>query len=216
MVDGTADGIVARTDTVPAPDFRALVGDAGWRRLHADVRRRFAAGHAASAIRYRGHMDVRRSLIGLAFAALAKLIGGPLPLQRADCVPTEVGVWDDGTGGVVWERNLHLRPGRPPACIRSAKRLDPAGSLLECVDGGLGMVLDVFEDDGALVFRSRSYFLCLADLRIPIPQVLTPGCCRVTHTAVTPARFRFTMEMAHPIWGRTFHQTGIFHDPEAA
>ncbi len=199
---------------VPPPDFPMLVGMPAWRRLHADVRRRFAPGHADVAIRYRGYMDVHRSTIGVAFAVLATLVGGPLPWRRGDCVPTDVGVWDDRRGGVVWERNLHLRPGVPPARIRSTKRLGPAGSLLECVDGGLGMMLAVFEQDGALVFESQSYFLAIAGLRIPIPSLFTPGTCRVTHAAVTPDRFRFTMEMAHPVWGRTFHQTGIFHDPE--
>ena len=198
---------------VPMPDFRALVGASGWRRLHADVRRRFAPGHAATAVRYRGHLDVQRSALGLVFAALAKLIGGPLPLQRAHCVPTDVGVWDDRRGGVVWERNLYLRPGEPPACIRSTKRRGPDGGLLECVEGGLGMVLTVFEENGALVFQSRGYFLDLAGLRVPIPTFLTPGRCRVTHAAVAPTRFRFTMAMDHPLWGRTFHQTGLFEDP---
>lgn len=204
----------ARTGAAPAPDFPRLVGEPGWRRLHADVRRRFGPGHGGTEIRYRGHMDVHRSTIGLVFAALAMLIGGPLPLRRGDCVPTDVGVWDDRAGGIVWERNLHLRPGAPPACIRSTKRHGPDGSLLECVDGGLGMVLTVFEDSGALVFESRRFFLRLSGLRIPLPSLFTPGRCRVTHAAITPNRFRFTMEMAHPVWGRTFHQSGIFHDPE--
>ena len=203
----------AEAGYVPTPDFQALVGDAGWRRLHADVRRRFAPGHAATAIRYRGHLDVRHSTIGLIFAALAQLIGGPLPLRQAYCAPTDVRVWDDRRGGVVWERKLHLRPGEDPACIRSTKRCGPNGSLLECVEGGLGMVLTVFEDEGALVFESRGYFLALAGLRVPIPSFLTPGRCRVAHTAIAPTRFRFTMAMDHPVWGRTFHQTGLFEDP---
>lgn len=158
-------------------------------------------------------MDVRRSTIGLIFAALAQLIGGPLPLRRAYCAPTVVGVWDDRKGGVVWERNLHLRPGEDPACIRSTKRCGPNGSLLECVEGGLGMVLTVFEEDGALVFESRGYFLDLLGFKVPIPSFLTPGRCQVTHAAVAPTRFRFTMAMDHPLWGRTFHQTGLFEDP---
>ncbi len=166
------------------------------------------------AILYRGQMDLHRSAIGLVFAALAKLLGGPLPLAHADCVPTEVKVWDDHEGGVVWERNLHLRPDGQPSCIRSTKRLGPAGRLLECVDGGLGMVLAVFEDDGALVFESHNYFIDLAGLRLPVPFLLTPGRCRVIHAPVTPTRFRFTLEMVHPVWGRTFHQSGLFEDPD--
>jgi hypothetical protein len=212
---GAGVSTAAGTGRAQEPDFRALVGPEGWNCLDADIRRRFAPGHAATAIRYRGHMDVERSKIGLVFATLALLIGAPLPVRRAEDAPTIVRVWDDHHGGVVWERRLHLRPHRAPACIRSTKRLGPTGALLECVDGGLGMVLAVFEEDRSLVFESRRYFFALGGVRIPIPAFLTPGRCRVTHAAVAPTRFRFTMEMVHPLWGRTFHQTGLFDDPEA-
>ena len=166
-------------------------------------------------------MDIERSAVGLVFATLALLIGAPLPMGRAGNVPTIVRVSDDPDGGVVWERRLFLNRDRPPACIRSTKRLGPsdsilAGTLLECVDGGLGMVLAVFEEGRSLVFESRSYFLELTGFRIPIPALLTPGRCRVTHAAVAPTRFRYTMEMVHPLWGRTFLQTGLFNDPETA
>ncbi len=211
----TSVGTDTGTGRVAEPDFRDLVGPAGWDRLDADIQRRFSPGHAATAILYRGRMDVERSMIGAVFAALALLIGAPLPVRRAMDAPTIVRVWDDRHGGVVWERRLHLRPNRPPACIRSTKRLGPTGALLECVDGGLGMVLAVFEQDRSLVFESRRYFFALGGMRIPIPAFLTPGRCRVTHAAVAPTRFRFTLEMDHPAWGRTFHQTGLFDDPEA-
>lgn len=207
----------AGTGAAQEPDFRDLVGPAGWDRLDCDIRRRFAVGHAPrhplTAIRYRGHMDVERSIIGSIFATLALLIGAPLPVHQAHDAPTVVRVWNDRNGGVVWERRLHLRPHREPACIRSTKRLGPTGALLECVEGGLGMVLSVFEEGGSLVFESRRYFFALGGVRIPIPDFLTPGRCRVSHAAVAPTRFRFTMDMVHPVWGRTFHQTGLFDDP---
>lgn len=212
---------VLGTDQAGEPDFRTLVGREGWNRLDTDIQRRFAPGHASTAIHYRGRMDIERSALGLVFATLAQLIGAPLPMGRAGNVPTIVRVSDDRDGGVVWERRLFLNRDRPPACIRSTKRLGPsdgnlADTLLECVDGGLGMVLAVFEEGRSLVFESRSYFLELAGMRVPIPALLTPGRCRVTHAAVAPTRFRFTMEMVHPLWGRTFHQTGLFNDPETA
>jgi hypothetical protein len=78
------------------------------------------------------------------------------------------------------------------------------------------MTLAVFEQDASLVFQSRDYFLHLAALRIPIPALLTPGRCTVTHAPVSRRRFRFTMTMEHPLWGRTFHQDGEFEDPEEA
>ena len=75
------------------------------------------------------------------------------------------------------------------------------------------MALDVFEEDVTLVFQSRRFFLALGPLRIPVPQWLSPGQCRVTHTDLGGGDFRFTLSMQHPLWGETFHQSGVFTDP---
>jgi hypothetical protein len=196
------------------PDFSALVGSAGWNRLDAEIRRRFSAGHAAVPVVYEGRMRLWRSAAGLVFAIVARLIGGPLPIRAEDGVPTEVRVYRDGAGGIVWERWLRF-PGARAACVRSTKRCGPAGMLLEVVDGGLGMTLSVFEENAALVFESRSYFLHCGEVRIPLPALLTPGRCKVAHEPISRDRFRFTMTMEHPLWGCTFRQVGEFQDPEA-
>jgi hypothetical protein len=47
-----------------------------------------------------------------------------------------------------------------------------------------------------------------------VPQLLTPGTCRVEHRDEGPGHFRFTLSMRHPVWGTTFHQTGVFADPK--
>jgi len=47
-----------------------------------------------------------------------------------------------------------------------------------------------------------------------VPAWLTPGVCRVTHTDLGQGFFRFTLSMVHPLWGETFHQTGVFADPD--
>ena len=161
-------------------------------------------------------MALDRSAMGLAFAVLAVPFRAPLPWRRAEAAPAEVRVRDDDAGGVVWERWLDLGQGRPPMLIRSTKRLGADGALLECVEGGLGMVLALREEDGALVFESRRYFVALGEAwRVPLPEALTPGRCRVTHAEEggDPRRFRFTLEMRHPLWGRCFRQTGVFEDP---
>jgi hypothetical protein len=161
-------------------------------------------------------MALDRSAAGLAFALLALPFRAPLPWRRSGAAPAEVRVRDDGAGGVVWERWLDLGAAGGPVLIRSTKRLGPDGALLECVEGGLGMVLALREEDGALVFESRRYFLALGGAwRVPLPAALTPGRCRVTHAEENgdPRRFRFTLEIRHPLWGRCFHQTGVFEDP---
>jgi hypothetical protein len=196
-----------------APDFPALLGPAAWLRLAPAIRRRFAPWHADAPVTYAGRMRIERSLAGLVFALAAKLIGGPLPLGAAPDAEAEVRVESDGRGGVVWTRRLRMLGGGPVLVVRSTKRRDAQGRLLECVDGGLGMVLDVFEEEQALVFESRSYFLRLLGVRLPIPAIATPGVCRVVHADRGGDQFRFTLSFVHPVWGRTFVQDGVFIDP---
>jgi hypothetical protein len=202
---------IAAADATPALDIAALLGPEQWQGLSAAIRHRFAAGHAD--VSYRGTMRLRHSAIGRCFAALAGLLGSPLAAFDGDEVPALVNVRQDGHGGVIWERHLGgSHDGRQ--IVRSTKRLGPDGQLDECTDGGLSMRLDVRVEDGALVFYSRRYFLLLGHCRLPVPALLTPGTCRVEHRDEGPGRFRFTLDMVHPLWGRTFHQTGVFQDPQ--
>ena len=128
-------------------------------------------------------------------------------------MPTSVRVFDDGHGGMVWERRFHTAGERAPHVVRSTKQVGADGGLQERTDGGLSMALAVFEERGALVFESRRFALILGRLRIPVPALLTPGTCRVTHTDLGDGLFRFDLDMVHPLWGHTFHQSGVFADP---
>ena len=201
----------------PAPlDLAALVGPAGWSRLPAAVQRRFATAHADTV--YRGHMDLHCSRLGRVAALLSALAGGPLTGRRARQVPTTVRVHGNGRGGVVWERRFHHATadgtGKADRVVRSTKEIDTDGATLrERTDGGLSMALRVFEDDGTLVFESTRYFFVLGAWRLPIPALLSPGVCRVSHRDLGAGQFRFTLTMTHPLCGRTFEQTGTFADP---
>jgi uncharacterized protein DUF4166 len=194
-------------------DLRALVGVGAWSRLPLAVQRRFSVGHADS--RYDGVMELECSAVGRAFALLSRLLGGPLTGLRHRGVPCSVRVHANGRGGVVWERQFALDDGDRKT-VRSTKERGPDGQLFERTDGGLGMALAVFEDGGSLVFESRRYELVLGRMRWCVPAWLSPGVCRVTHTDLGAGGFRFTLEMTHALWGRTFHQSGVFSDPAAA
>jgi hypothetical protein len=195
-------------------DLPALVGASAWARLPQAVQRRFSTAHADTT--YIGHMELRCSRLGGFYAWMARLFGGPLTRINASHVPTAVRVYDNGRGGVTWERcfRRHSENGKRGArVVRSTKEVGADGGLLERTDGGLSMSLDVFEEDGALVFRSRRFWLVLGWLRVPVPNLLTPGICRVTHADLGQGLFRFTLTMVHPLWGETFHQSGVFADP---
>lgn len=203
--------LLARLASTPEPlDIAARLPAGDWLALPPAVRRRFARAHHDTA--YEGALDLHCSAVGRCFALLSRVVGGPLPGCRRDAVPARVRVYDDGQGGIVWERHLAMPGG--VRVVRSTKEPGPGDTLVERTDGGLAMELDVFEDAGALVFRSRRYFLALGRWRLPVPALLTPGTCRVEHRDLGAGRFRFTLSMVHPLWGRTFHQTGVFRDPE--
>lgn len=191
-------------------NLQHVLGAAAWQRLPVAVQRRFAAGHAQTA--YQGHIDLQRSAVGGWFALCAKLFGAPLSSVQAFNVPATVHVYGDGAGGMVWERRFTGQQG--DHVVRSTKEIGPAGSVIERTDGGLSMVLDVLEQDGALVFQSRSFHFRVGRWCIPIPALLTPGQCRVEHHDLGGGLFRFTLDMVHPLWGKTFHQSGVFVDPD--
>lgn len=201
------------SDRAAPLDLKALMGAAAWARLPADVQRRFGTAHGD--IAFTGAMDLHCSRIGRLFARLARPLGGPLTRTCARGVPTTVRVSDNGEGGVVWERLFHRGGVDGARVVRSTKELGPDGGLRERTDGGLSMSLDVFEEGGALVFVSRRFWLVRGRLRLPVPAWATPGVCRVTHTDLGNDLFRFELSMRHPLWGETFHQSGVFADPQA-
>jgi hypothetical protein len=205
----TAPVLPASATAAPL-DLAALVGAEGWARLPAAVRRRFAAAHGDCT--YRGTLDLRCSRAGRAYALLARAFGGPLAATEASAIPATVRVRADGHGGVVWERRFHCDPAHDHL-VCSTKEIAPDRRLRERVAGGLGMALDVFEDSGSLVFQSRHFVLILGRFSVRVPALLAPGTCRVTHTDLGGGRFRFALDMVHPLWGRTFHQSGVFADP---
>jgi Domain of unknown function (DUF4166) len=192
--------------------IETLLPAGDWAALSPDIRRRFAAAHAHAPVIYRGALTIRRSPIGALFALLAAPLGQPLPRRAGEDITTEVHVSPDARGGMVWERWL-LAQGRPAARVRSTKRMGQGG-LEECTDRGLGMALDVFTENGALVFQSRGYFFSIGRWRLRLPGWAGPGTCRVTHTSLSAELFRFTLEMRHPFFGMIFVQRGMFIDPE--
>lgn len=193
--------------------FRRRLGAKAWRRLSPAIRERFARHpSAAQPILYDGAMiEVRRSTAGAALAHLCRLIGTPLAPFAGRNVPIRVKVYDDGTGGVVWQRTYAF-PRRRPITVASTKKADLRAGLVECVGGGFGMTLDIYERDGALHFESRNYFWQVGGLRVPLPGLLAPGVTHVVHSDLGGGFFRFAMRIVHPLLGETFFQDGVFHE----
>ena len=195
---------------VQAPDFERLLDHEAWAGLPADVRRRFAR-HASQVV-YPGQLEVRASWFGWLIAQVLRLAGTPLAPWRGPDVPTDVTVWQDSQGALVWDRAYRFK-GRQTLTVSSRKLVGDDGALLEITRGGLGMSLSVEAEPGGLVFRSREYFLQLGPLRLPIPMLITPGPVVVRHTDLGAGDFRFEMTFRHPWFGDTLHQAGVFTDP---
>lgn len=192
--------------------FSRLVPDAHWRTLPENIRRRFSKRVAdGESVVYTG-VVVRSeaSRAGRIFAWLARLIGGPVPLSRDVGVATIVTVTEDSRcSGQVWTR-IYCRRSGFPQVIHSSKRFAGLTGLEEHVGRGVGMALSVSAESGALVFRSRSYFVELLGVRLRIPNWLTPGHITVAHAECGSGGFRFSLEIDHPLFGSVIRQAAIF------
>jgi hypothetical protein len=194
--------------------FRALLSDDDWGRLPVATWRRFSTRRAdGGTIVYVGEVDdARVSRIGWWLVQLARLIGGPLPTGAETGVPMIVTVTEDeASGGQIWTRICARRDGFPQV-IHSSKRFAGPTGLEEYVGRGIGMTLIAYARDGALVFRSKSYFLQLFGRRWLLPAWLTPGTLYVTHAEVPDRKFSFTLQIFHPRWGLILRQMGIFRE----
>lgn len=185
-----------------------IIGARAWLSLPEPVRARFERTTPAA---YEGDTDTALSLVGRIFAWAMLAFGAPIPVLSGRRKATVyVNVRD---GGVSWTR--HYRgPAGLAFRVRSIKRLSEDGRLFECCAGGWTMLLDVFADQGSLVFRSRRFFWRGGPFSIGIPLWMTPGVAEVRHTELGQGRFRFTLTFDHPWFGRTVMQDGTFQDPQ--
>jgi hypothetical protein len=152
------------------------------------------------------------SRMGWLWAQALRLIGGPLPLTRNRHVPAVVVVTEDhASRGQIWTR-LYGRAGRFAQVVQSSKRFGGPTGLEEYVGYGIGMTLTVEAREGALIFRSRDYFVELFGRRWLLPTWLAPGDTIVTHAELPDGRFSFTLQLIHPRLGHLIRQMGMFRE----
>ncbi|GJD96475.1 DUF4166 domain-containing protein [Methylobacterium iners] len=202
--------------------FRALIPERDWAGLSPAVRRRFGKrlAQGTSAVYVGRVVAVRFSCLGWLAAQGARLIGGPLPLEREPGRASVVTVTEDPEGGgQVWTR-LYARACGFPQVIHSAKRFAGPTGLEEHVGAGVGMTLTVAVMDGVLGFRSGRYFAACLGRRVYLPDWLTPGALTVTHAEAGSdepiGAFRFTLDIRHRWFGRLIRQEAVFRDAEPA
>jgi uncharacterized protein DUF4166 len=194
------------------PRFRTLMPAEDWASLPLAIRRRFSRRLAGGqTMVYAGEvLESWMSRAGWWLAQAARLIGSPLPLTRDVHLPSVVTV-TEGMGGQIWTR-LYARRNGFPQIVHSSKRFAGPTGLEEYVGRGVGMTLTVYARDGALVFRSKDYFLQLFGRRFLLPSWLTPGALYVTHAELFDGKFSFTLQVFHPRLGLITRQMAIFRE----
>lgn len=197
----------------PKNTLKSQLGES-WYRLHPNIQKRFEREpNQGERIIYEGFMlEMRRSFMGWLFASLTRIVGNPLSPYQGKNIPMEVALFKKpNKEGVYWQRTYYI-PGEKPYTVVSSKQESKAGEMLECVGGGFGMKLDVYEDNQNLHFKSYRYFWKFLKFRIPLPHWLTPGETNVIHTDLGNGEFTYTISMTHKILGETFYQHGVFHN----
>lgn len=195
--------------------LQGLLGEVAWRRLPLAVQARFS--EPIRRVDYLGEFDiVRASLLGRVIAWMCQAIGTPIVPRTGQGVRAviHVGPVDRGAS---WLREYCWPDGR--ACrVHSTKVIGADGTLVEELPAGLRMPLQVFERHGVLHFVSIGYYFELRlglrsrkpRVRIPLPRWLSPGTTHVEHADEADGWFRFTMTVAHPLFGEMYYQTGRF------
>lgn len=194
--------------------FRSLLGRKAWDELPEAVQRRFSKRLSGQSVAlYRGRVQyIAFSSVGWLLAQALRLVGAPLPVCRDLDVAAVVSVSEDAaSGGQVWSRLYGRRDGFPQV-IHSAKRFAGPTGLEEHVGRGIGMALRIDPLADGLRFTSDHYFLMLRDRRFRLPRWLEPGQTIVEHHDLDHGRFRFTLRLIHPLFGRLVEQEATYCD----
>lgn len=203
----------SRTAIAKSLRYPALLGR-HWRILPPAIQRRFMKyTDPRKALIYQGRVhETRLSRLGRLFARLTAVIGSPLPLEPGARGPATVIVREATTfNGQYWTR-VYPTSRAMPQVIQSAKKFAGPTGLEEMISPRIGVALVLNAHRDSLTFTSHSYFIRLAGRRVPIPRLLSPGKMTVTHRQTGQRRFRFTLELTHPLFGELVFQTGIFEE----
>ena len=199
--------------------FRRLLTRDEWTVLPVAVRDRFTKRlRGGASVVYRGEvLETRMNLLGYLFAQALRLVGGPLPIERAVAgTAAVVTVTEDPkSNGQFWTRQYNRARGFPQV-VQSAKAFKGPTGLEECVGYGIGMSLRLAVKDASLLFESNRYFITLFGRRIFLPKLLEPGTLVVGHHDKGDGQFDFTLDIHHPLFGELIHQRVSFTDWEGA
>ncbi|NRB38079.1 MAG: DUF4166 domain-containing protein [Pseudomonadales bacterium] len=192
-------------------DYRALLGEDSWSRLHPAIQRRFNHRQRHSSVCYQGVMSyVFLSFFGLLLAHLLRFIGTPLALYNGKNIPVVVNVYPaENDVGLIWDRAYDY-PNKKSHRVKSTKIIETDAGLIECVGAGFVMQLKAYEHEGALCFESSQFYWKIGLYKLQMPEWLTPGKTWVIQRAIDNEQFQFYLNVTHPLLGLMYEQDGIF------
>jgi Domain of unknown function (DUF4166) len=197
--------------------FRQLLGAEAWAALPAAVRARFGKhlGPGASANYVGEVLSCKMNAAGWLLAQACRMIGAPLPLERAGGVAAVVSVTEDGaSGGQIWTR-MYARKCGFPQVIHSVKRFAGPTGLEEYLGAGVGIALTISAHASGIRFNSDHYFLQLRGWRLQLPRCFAPGHLTIDHQDCGGGSFTFALTLRHPVFGELMHQLSRFADQAA-
>lgn len=158
-----------------------------------------------------GTMDeVYHSNIAKLFLLPGRIFGALVPYKGKN-IPTEVRNWtsENNHKAMFWYRTLNF-PNKPPLIFSSRMEYTNDDEIIEYVRYGLGIRMKMSVDNGALVFKSKSYVWTIGAISVPIPTWLILGDAVITEKAISEDEFYMDFYMIHPLFGKTFSYSGTF------
>lgn len=194
--------------------FKKILG-ARWRQLHPDIQARFDKNPLpGKPLLYTGVLtELSCSRFGklLGYLSMPFLKGALMPYDD-DGFPVDIQVYSKEGCASIFKRRLYRLNHRKPVMFTSFMAESRSGEVLEYVGLGLGMKLLLDIRDGNLHFESDGYFWHLFGVRIPLPDLLTPGKTYLCHRNNHQNQFDIRIEIHHRLFGRTFTQAGVFRE----
>ncbi|MRW90881.1 DUF4166 domain-containing protein [Duganella sp. FT80W] len=197
--------------------FKKILG-ARWRELHPDIQARFDKNPLpGKPLFYTGSLsELRCSRLGklLGYLSMPFIKGALMPYDDAD-FPVDIQVYSKHNCASIFKQRLYRLNARKPVMFTSYMAESARGEVLEYVGMGLGMKLLLDVRDGNLHFESDGYFWDILGVRIPLPDLLTPGKTFLCHRNNSSNQFDIRIEIRHALFGTTFTQAGVFKEVAA-
>ncbi len=194
------------------PVIKKALGES-WENLTNVVKRHYdiTPGKPSNML-IKGVMDeVYHSAIAKLFILPGRIFGALVP-YKGNNIPTEVRNWttSDNHKAMFWHRTL-VFPGKPPVIFESRMEHIKDDEIIEYVRYGMGIRMRISVKDNALIFNSIGYVWQFGKVKIPIPAWAILGNAEITEKAISDDQFFIDFQIVHPLFGRTFAYSGVYH-----